>query len=309
MAGTFSRSEISGAKPESATTIHGWPSVIFGIPFLAVGVFIFLLSIGVIPAEPGSVHAPMWVLSAAGLMFGIPGFILMIHGAKGLSRKVRLEAGRDLRPDKPWLWDYAWEPLGISETKQKDVLNHFLAAIFLMIFLSPFNWWAFLSNESSAMVVGITGFFDLILIIVIAYAFYKLFQFLKYGNSRLRFSDFPFFLGTRADMTLEGLPSQMDRLEIKLRAVEEVYEMQGSGKNRSQQVVCYQRYGEERVMENVSTGTDSQFKMSWDLPDNKEFATRLGDRPAFFWEMLIAAQTPGIDYHARFLVPIYSRTQ
>ncbi len=159
------------------------------------------------------------------------------------------------------------------------------------------------------MVVGITGFFDLIVIIVTGHAFYKLFQFLKYGNSRLRFADFPFYLGSRADMILEGLPGHMDRLEFKLRAVEEAYEMRGSGKNRSQQVVCYQRYGEERVMENVSNGTDGKFKMSWDLPDNMEFTTRLGDRPAFFWEMLIEAQTPGIDYHARFLVPIYSRTQ
>ncbi len=307
MAGTFSRSEIKGSRPQSNTTIHGWPSVIFGIPFLSVGVFIFLLSIGVVPVDPGSVHAPMWVLSAAGLMFGLPGAFLMVHGAKGLSRKVRLEAGREHRPDKPWLWDFDWEPLGISEAKHKEVLNHFWGVFFLMIFLVPFNWWAFLSNDSSGMVVGIVGFFDLILIIVIGTTFYKLFQLIKYGNSRLRFADFPFFLGAPADLILEGLPAQMDMLSIKLRAVEEAYEMRGSGKNRSQQVVCYKRYEEERINENVSIGPDGKFKMTWDLPNDKDLGTRLGDRPAFFWEMVIEAQTPGIDYSARFLVPIYAQ--
>ncbi|QPJ63066.1 MAG: hypothetical protein G3M70_14755 [Candidatus Nitronauta litoralis] len=231
----------------------------------------------------------------------------MIHGAKGLSLKVRLEAGREHQPDKPWLWDYDWEPLGISETKHKEVINHFMVAVFLIIFLSPFNWWAFMSEDSSAMVVGIVGFFDLILLIVSGHAFYKLFQLIKYGNSRLRFGNFPFFLGSRADLILEGLPNHMDHLGIKLRAVEEAYEMRGSGKNRRQQVVCYKRYEEERSQSNISIGPDGRFKITWDLPTDNDLGTRLAERPAFFWEMVIEAQTPGIDYSARFLVPVYSQ--
>ncbi len=306
MAGKFGRSEIKNATPRSSTTIHGWPSVIFGIPFLTVGVFLFLVSIKVIPSDPGSIHAPMWVLSAAGFMFGMPGGFLMIHGAKGLSRKARMEAGRELRMDRPWLWDYDWEPLGISESKMKDIVNHFIAVLFFVIFLAPFNWWAFMSDDDSAMVVGIVGLFDLIAFLILCTTFYKLFQFMKYGNSRLRFDDFPLFLGSRAKLVLEGLPPQMDRLEIKLRAVEEAYETRRRGNKRESRVVCYQRYGEERVMEKVSTGGES-FKMEWDLPEDKELGTRLSDRPAFFWEIVIEAQTPGIDYSSKFMLPVYAR--
>ncbi len=308
MSGRFGRSEIKNAKPQSSTTIHGWPSVIFGIPFLAAGVFIFLISIEVIPVDPKSIHAPMWVLSAAGLMFGLPGMLLMIHGAKGLSRKVRLEAGIEHQPSKPWLWDYDWEPLGISETKEKEVANAFLAGLFFMVFLSPFNWWAFMSKAGGGFVVAIVCLFDLIIIAVWYQAFYKLFQFYKYGNSRLRFVEFPLFLGTRTNLILKGLPQQMDQLKIKLRAVEEAYETRGSGKNRSERVVCYQRYEEERVMRNVSSGADGQLKMEWDLPDEKELATRLSDRPALYWEMVIEAETPGIDYSACFLLPVYAKS-
>ena len=83
MPGTFSRSEIKGAEAQSGTTIHGWGSVIFGIPFLGVGIMVFLVSIDVIHADPNDIHAPMWVLSACGAMFGLPGAWLLVHGARG----------------------------------------------------------------------------------------------------------------------------------------------------------------------------------------------------------------------------------
>ncbi len=299
---------MKGEHAQSGTTIHGWGAVLFGIPFLVVGVLIGLVALKIIPGDKNDVHAPMWVLGAAGAMFGLPGAWMMIHGARGLSRKVRLEEGKKIRPDRPWLWDYDWEPLGISENKKKTVIKHFAIGLFLLVFLAPFNWWAFLSGEGQLMLFFVVGLFDLILLLVLGNAFYKLFQFFKYGDSRLRFGDFPLFLGQQATLTLEGLPRQMDKLEVNLRCVEEAYEIRGSGKNRSQQVVCYRRYGEERKLRPEEFPQNGVLKMEWDLPENPDLATRLSERPAYFWEIEIEAATPGIDYCSKFLLPVYAKT-
>ena len=307
MPGTFSRSEIKGAEAQSGTTIHGWGSVVFGIPFLIAGVFIFLISVGIIPVDKKDIHAPLWVLSACGAMFGLPGAWLLVHGARGLSRKTRLNEGKKIRPEMPWLWDYDWEPLGISENKVKKVLGAFVAALFLLLFLSPFNWWAFFSGQGEFLLYLVVGLFDSIALVVLGNAFYKLFQLLKYGDSRLRFGDFPFYLGQTAQMTLEGLPADMNKLKLELRCVEEAYETRGSGKNRSQQVVCYRRYGEERNLDPSEFPQNGSLKMEWELPEDTELSSRLSERPALFWEIEIEAATPGIDYHSRFLLPVYAK--
>lgn len=57
----------------SGTTIHGWPSVIFGLPFAGCGALLLLMYSGVIHLDPKSVHAPIWVLAVIGGLFFLAG--------------------------------------------------------------------------------------------------------------------------------------------------------------------------------------------------------------------------------------------
>ena len=65
----------------------------------------------------------MWVIGVAGALFFLVEVILMAHGIDGMKRKKRLKKGKHLAPRRPWMWDYAWEPRGISENKVKGVIN------------------------------------------------------------------------------------------------------------------------------------------------------------------------------------------
>jgi hypothetical protein len=47
--------------------------------------------------------------------------------------------------------------------------------------------------------------------------------------------------------------------------------------------------------------------MEWPLPNDAELSTQLNGRPAKFWELEVKAKTPGVDYHERFLLPIYAK--
>ncbi|CAI2718050.1 hypothetical protein [Nitrospina watsonii] len=297
-----SRNSVSG------TTLHGWPSILFGLPFAGVGVMLFLVSQGVIGVDPKSVHAPMWMIGLIAGLFFLAGAYMMVHGVIGLGLKKKVEEGRRRSLHQPWLWDYVWDPLGVSENKLKEVMKHFAAALTFIAFLAPFHYMVWFSEEKSVptWVKFVVIFFDFIVVLIIGDGIRKYMQFLKYGNSRLRFLGFPFHLGEKMKLALEGMPAAFDSVTLNLRYIEEVYETRYSGRRRTREVVCYQIYGEERTM-NSGASRSGGFLMEWDLPDNKEMTTELSGRPGRFWEIEIKAETPGVDYDSRFLVPVYAK--
>lgn len=305
---TRERIELRGRQPVSRTTIHGWPSVIFGSPFAGMGTFIFLMGLGKVEVDPGTVHAPLWVIAVCGLMFLLAGLFLIWHGLDGIWRNARIRKVQRTRSSSPWLWDYPWQALGISDNKLKKVMHSLIFLFVVGAFLAPFHWWAFLSKEGPLMVKVIVVIFDLVFGLCGGYYFLNsLGLYLKYGNSRLRFESFPFFLGDILSVTLVKLPSEINQLQLDLRFIEERYEMRGSGDNRSQKVICYQLYHEGRILQGSEVTSSGKLSLEWDLPGDQEMTSTLSQRPALFWELEVKADTPGVDYHSCFLLPVYAR--
>jgi hypothetical protein len=56
-----------------------------GLIAAAIGLFLLLVGFGVVPVKPRSVHAPMWVLSAAGLAFMLAGISIAVGAIHGVS--------------------------------------------------------------------------------------------------------------------------------------------------------------------------------------------------------------------------------
>ena len=301
--------ELKGRQPVSRTTIHGWPSVIFGLPFSAVGVFILLLWSEKIEMSSSQTDAPMWILGVIGLFFFLAGLSFVWHGLDGVRRKSRLKEAKKKMASSPWLWDYQWQAMGISENKMKEVLRTLLIAVVFAVFMAPFHWFVYFSKDADRVPIwvnGVIGVFDLVVLALIARFFYLLVQYFKYGNSRLRFGNFPFYLGDKLSVVLVGMPSQVNEVKMDLRFVEERYEIRGSGKNRSQRVICYQRYHENRTLKGKDISSSRSLSLEWDLPDEPELTSSLSQRPARFWELEVKADTPGVDYHSRFLLPVYA---
>lgn len=302
------RMRLSERRPVSRTTIHGWPSMLFGLPFAGMGTFILLIGMEKVEVSQTKIHAPLWVISVCGLMFLLAGLWFIWHGMDGLRRQARIQNVRTTRASSPWLWDYEWQALGISDNKLKKVIHAFLMLVLVGTFLAPFHWWAFMSNDGRMMIKGIVVFFDLAFGLGGGYyLFHNLALFLKYGNGRLRFDTFPFFLGDKLSVVLVGLPSKINQLQLDLRFIEEKYETRQRGQEKESKVVCYQLYHEARTLEGREIASADKLSQEWDLPENPEFASTLSQRPARFWELEIKADTPGVDYHSRFLLPVYAR--
>jgi hypothetical protein len=306
---TRERVQLNNRQPISRTTIHGWPSFIFGLPFAGMGTFILLMGLGKVEVDPAKVHAPMWIISLFGLLFLMAGLTFIWHGLDGVRRKAKIKDVKITRASSPWLWDYEWQALGISDSKIKKVLHGLIMLIVVGAFLAPFHWWAFVSDEGHFMVKAMVVFFDLVFGLGGGYYFLNnLALYLKYGNSRLRFANFPFYLGGKLSVTLVDLPSEINQLQLDLRFIEEKYETRRRGNKKESRVVCYQLHHEARTLKGREVAPSGKLSLEWDLPGEPEFTSTLSQRPARFWELEVKADTPGVDYHSSFLLPVYSKS-
>lgn len=302
------RTKLVGHTALPSTSAGGGCLILFGLPFIAVGVGAALVSLGYVPlAHSRSQDAPTWVLSAFGAVFGMAGLAVAWMGAAGMLRARAARARKDEHPLEPWYWDYDWESRFAESGGLGPVFQSFLAFLFLTAFLSIFNWWAFFSEEGPLPVKLFVGLFDLIDLLVLWGALYGLFQYFKYGKSRFHFARFPFRPGHSVEGGLEAGRALLaaPTLSLTLRYIEEVTERHQSGRKTTTTLVLYLLHEVKQELSAAQfANTDTEIPISIRLPVG-DFSNRLIEAPRRYWELEVKAETPGIDYAARFLLPVY----
>lgn len=278
----------------SESTIHGSNAVGWGtiLLFVGLGLLVFVLQ----PSLSVSIPRPLVVLLVA--FFPLGGASLIRHGLKGQAREKRIAARRTLYPNQPWRWDHLWDPSGTGDVTGEEARRAIGFGVAAGIFLIPFNWILFTERLNGVWLL-VTGFFDLAVLAAFARGIFLLLRRAKYRDVRLRFASCPFVLGRDLVVDLQGGPRDFERLTATLRCVEEAYERSG----RSQTVVCYQLWATEQTVPRGRGGSPLRF--TFRLPDG-DYETRLRDCPPRYWELEVAAETPGIDFRPRFLLPVYA---
>jgi len=302
------RIHLKGHKPLSRTTLHGWPAIVFGIVFFISGLPILGIGMGWMNYSQSSIHAPLWVIGICGGLFSACGAWLILHGTRGLHRIWNMSYGKQQLSDSPWLWDYPWQAQGSTDNKLQESLGSVAALAVFGLFLAPFNWIAFVSKYGGLFWQIFTGLFDVIILIGVGgHLFKNLGQYLTFGNGRVSFQEFPFFLGQKMALTIERLPVDIPEVQLDLRCIEEAYEIRKRGTKRESIVVCYQiYYGTQTIRREQITETGN-LRCEWNLPDDKHLTSTPSERPAKFWELEVTGARPGMDYHSRFLLPIYTK--
>ena len=293
-----------------STSTGGGCLILFGMPFVAVGAFVGALSLGLLPLDDARVNGPRWMLTAFGGVFAFAGLAVAGVGVSSLFRERAARKRKEEHPTEPWFWDHAWDTRRAESGGIGGALQGFVLFAFLAAFLSMFNWWAFFSKDGPLPVKLIVMLFDLIALLVLFGAFYALFQDLKYGTSRLHFGRFPFRPGSSLEGGLEASRRMLraPSIALTLRFIEEVMETHGTGKNRSTTAVLYCLH---EIKQDLNAGqfdagsSAAEIPISIRLPAGEEYANRLLDSPRRYWELEVKAETPGIDYVARFLIPVY----
>ncbi len=281
---------------------HGVGAMLFGAPFLAIGGYFALAGFGAIPMPPGA-NAPGWVIGLVGLAFAGAGVVVSGMGLRGALRRARLRLRARDRDEEPWWGDYPWNPRGMRDRPWARASAAGSAFVFLLVFLAPFNWWAFLSGGGDWLLYGIVGLFDLVALVAGAVLVHRLLAAARFGTSQLAFRRFPFFPGERLEAALS--PNRFESQQVTLRFVEERYVTTGSGKDRSTRHESRELWRETRELS--APGAD-ELPIAFDLPDDPERITELTANPSVrYYELVVEVDRPGVDFRTTFPLPVYER--
>jgi hypothetical protein len=293
--------ELRTTSARSAVALTGWQAVCFGLVFVAAGCGI--VAIGLF-ASAARMHAPREIIEIVGLIFAIAGASVSVNGALDIRRKRAAAQRAAAMPGEPWWWDYPWRPDGVGSDTSRQVAQTFGMALFFVLFLTPFHWVG-IAQRVWPFAIGAL-LFDLVVVGLLVRGVRLVLMRRRYGAPWLRFKRFPFHPGDRVEASVDafGALGVLPSLNATLRCVQERYEVRGMGKNRATKVICYALWSSTITAERTRKGT---FEVAFDLPADAS-SCALADRPARFWELeLASADVPGVDYAAKFLVPVYAR--
>ena len=274
---------------------------LFGLPFIGAGGYFALAGFGYIPLH-GKANAPLWVIGCVGLAFLAAGLAVSGAGIAGFFRASRNRDTVRLYPNEPWLLDHAWEREGIRSAGLVGVIGGFAAFGFYCVFLAPFHYWAWISDEGSLFVRIITSVFELIALFVGYRAVRGLIHWFKFGRTFLLFDQFPFHPGEK--LKVEFGPNKFDSLDVVLRFRRRTTTQTGSGDNRHTRVdtdTIYQR--EQRV---ECHALDPTVVIEFGLPAQLDWVNRISENPSFYWEMEISADVLGVDFEESYKLPVYA---
>lgn len=282
---------------------------LFGLPFVAMGVFVMLIGSKVIAAQPGSVHAPYWVLTICGFLFFLAGLFLGSKAIRQYRAKRRHSAINSDTIAAEAMRDFPWNPRGFKPTRFGKALQTGASAVFLTLFLSVFNWWAFGAHGPLPLVIMV-AIFDALLLLLWGNFILVLSRAIRFPASRIDFTRFPYLVGEPLTIRWQAQGISQPRAgSFTLRCVEEWWEVFGSGKNRSRRLVqeiAWSGIWELEAQDKFETGKNYEFKFQ---PPANAPATRLSSGKVVFWEFVVKLEMAGPDFVADYLVPVYASVE
>ena len=283
--------------------------ILFGVPFVGIGIYLILVGVKIAPMDPGKVHVPYWVLTLIGAAFAMAGLMIWSMAWKQFAAKRRCIQAARLHPNAPALSDYPWNPVGFEVSTWPGAAKAAASALGISVFLSAFNGWAF-GQGGPLFLKVVVVIFDLIGLAVWVHAGRQLGRAIKFGKSRIVFSRFPYCVGEPAVIRWQPPTgtSSINKGTFTLRCVEEWSEQTGSGENQTTTLVHEENWSAAWFFEQPrNLPVKDDVELAFDIPPGA-CPTRLNiDRPVF-WELEVKIEIPGLDFGETYLVPIYGAT-
>lgn len=275
---------------------------------MLVGSAITLVGTKTIPVDPNSVHAPYWVLTVVGLVFALAGLVVWGMAWRQLASEKRQRERRSRRPDDLALADYGWDPRGFRPSRWGPPAKALCVAAFLTLFLSIFNWFAFVDGGGPVLLKAVIALFDLVAIWTWCVAGFKLLRTLKFGDSWIEFLKFPY--PTDEPVILRWWPaaaiSRIDKGSFTLRCMEEWLESRGQGDNRTTVVIHEEIWSGTWFLDTARTfPRQESMELRFELPKDAA-TTQLSADKTVFWELEVKLDLPGLDFKETYLVPVYA---
>ncbi len=293
---------LPGIEKKRITVNRNSPRVLTNYPPSAIIMGLLLVAFGMVIVFHGEgPDAPLII--TLGLVVMGAGLSLAWFAYKG----VRLRRLRDQASEEsPWLYDYPWDRQAASDGGFKPFFKMFSAISGMTAFLVPIQ---LLMLRHIGEVQGgpivflylIFGLFDLGMLIGFGSAVYLFLRAMKFGTNRVVFHSFPLQPGQDIAVAFAARRLRNQALRAELQCIREYYESSGAGDSRTQSLVFELLYSQAGEFRTDSSGIA---KLAFRLPPEAP-STDLAGSPPCYWELVITATVPGIDYKGIFLMPVY----
>ena len=160
---------------------------------MAGGTLLILVGTKVLSVNPAKVHAPFWVLTVLGVVFLSPGLWMWDLARRQFSRGKQSRQAARLSPHERAFADYPWNPRGFESQRWAKAIKKLVGALFITLFLSAFNFWAF-QKDAPGLLQAIVGLFDAFALFFWYVAVLAIGRAMKFGDSRIAFTSFPYRL-------------------------------------------------------------------------------------------------------------------
>jgi succinate dehydrogenase hydrophobic anchor subunit len=298
--------------------VHDWQALRVGVFLLvAFGLPVAFKADEILARRLVDWNSHWWLGAFVATFVASGALALLVHGSLGLRRIARVRRRRAVHPSEPWRWDYEWDERQSrdDDTARRTRLFIGLGIGFLIMF-APWHWIAFAGNghAPALWILRTLPFslaallFDLIAVSLIARGARLIIRRLKYGQGVATFARFPFRTGEQLELHVQ-VPSSLRQHAVvtaTLRCVQERYvTTRASDGDTRTNVQCFELYRDSVRAEPVGSGGDGRaLRVRFGIPADVP-VTDLASRPCRYWEVDVEAGTDGVDYGARFLVPVY----
>lgn len=309
---TVVRSDRRNLGSNHARGLHmsaGGAHVIFGLVFVSAGTFVMLLSLGVIQVDRQQFHVPEWVVTVVGLVFAIAGVLISLNGVRASLRRRRLRENARRYPNEPWRADHDWEPHRSRDEATSRWTGFLFGGLFVALFGVPFLYIG-LAEDGASRIFAIGGTLVLCFAFgLLVYSMILLVRRLKFGRGRLEYDRDVFHPGDRFQAQWTGTASigAWEQMIFTLRCIEEKIETRKSDKNTQRYYDRIQLWEARQTIAGPGQHmAGDPIDLNFELPENRPSTDLMRDPPRY-WEVEMHAVTPGVDFHQRFLIPVYAR--
>ncbi len=240
------------------------------------------------------------------LIFGGAGFAMIAAGIYA-QRKQRVATALQAEfPEQAWKWRQDWSEGSVrSSSKVIMLFAVFFASMWNLIsapvlFIVPGE----VQKENYLALIGLI--FPVVGIGLAVWAIISVRRWMKFGESVFAMASVPGVIGG----PLAGVIHTTVKLQPEhgfrqtLSCIRKV--TTGSGKNRStrEHVLWQTTRNIQREMADLDV-TKSEIPVQFHIPFDAQEASSTDDRCRVFWRLEVDADSPGVDYHAVFEVPVF----
>lgn len=287
--------------PQPTSILQGCLFIIAGCIFVAFGLLMFGTEVQ--GAQEAGVRLEV---TGATLLFAVFGLIPMIIGARAIRQARRLRAVATRCPDQPWMLHAHWASGRIRSANRHQTL--FIAGIAVfwngVACFALFHLFRDGAGADKKAVLLILLFVALGLAVG-AVALYKLLRWRKYGSPLLEMAQVPGVvggsLGGVVRTRMKHLPPE--GFNLRLRSIHRTVTSHNN-KHRVHTETLWERE-QRRLQPQLNRSGASAIPVLFTIPYACRPTGAIAPNQDCYWELVVTATVPGIDYKEVFHVPVY----